>query len=216
MEYNLEDKKNIIYLRNQLINAQLSKLREIYSTFGDYAFFLDTLNIALDAEPAFFLIDDSIMEKAKIILSERRWVYDEEDFKTVINEIISSMNSLSALPVNVKNAQKNAYLSWQEAQRQFVFPTQEEFLHGLAYDAIVLEKLYAQNLSDLEAPYFLASTNYLAKNLPEFYHEDPQRINITLEKLDEHAKKRWIWNFPERAFAKEVITNLQKIKTKGE
>ena len=60
--YDLEDKKNIIYLKNQLINAKVENLKEIYSSEDDYGFFLDTLNIALDAEPVFFIIDVSIQD----------------------------------------------------------------------------------------------------------------------------------------------------------
>ena len=50
--------------------------------------------------------------------------------------------------------------------------------------------------------------------LPEFYQEDPARIDLTMARLDAHASKRWIWNWAERDFAKKAINNLQKVKAK--
>lgn len=79
-----------------------------------------------------------------------------------------------------------------------------------------MEKLYCEHIGEVDAVYFFSSTNYLAKMVPEFYQENPIRITLTMAELDKHAKKRWIWNYEERAFAKDAIKNVQKIKTKEE
>lgn len=214
--YNLEDKKNIIYLRNQLINGDLSNLKAIYSDEDDYGFYLDTLNIALDSEPVFFLLDDEMLKKAEDILHHKRFDYRNPDFCKVINEIIGRINELRALPEGIKNVQRRQYVMWQQQKRETVFTSKDDFLQGLGYDALLMEKLYQGNLDEMDPVYFFASTNYLAKVLPEFYQEDPTRIELTMSRLDQHAKKRWIWNKAERDFAKDAIRNIQKVKTKEE
>lgn len=216
MSYDLEDKKNIIYLRNQLINAETSSLKKIYSSEEDYAFFLDTLNIALDSDPIFFILDESIIKKAEDILHEKRFDYRHPVFNTVINEIIRRINALNSLPENIKNIQRRQYVAWQQNIRETSFSGKDDFLRALAYDAQLMEKLYCGHIGEVNPIYFFSSTNYLAKVLPEFYQEDEERINLTMAQLDKHAKKRWIWNYPERAFAKDAIKNMQKVKTKEE
>lgn len=214
--YNLEDKKNIIYLKNQLINAKLESLKEIYSKEDDYGFFLDTLNIALDAEPVFFIIDESILRKAEDILHHKRFDYKIPEFNSVINEIIGRINAIKATPESIKNVHRRQYSIWQQKVRETSFASQEDFLQGIAYDAIVMEKLYQGEIGEVDPIYFFSSTTYLAKVLPEFYQEDEERINLTIEKLEVHANKRWIWNWAERSFAKSAIKNLQKVKSKEE
>lgn len=214
--YNLEDKKNIIYLKNQLINAKLESLKEIYSKEDDYGFFLDTLNIALDAEPVFFIIDESILRKAEDVLHHKRFDYKIQEFNSVINEIIGRINAIKATPESIKNVHRRQYSIWQQKVRETSFASQEDFLQGIAYDAIVMEKLYQGEIGEVDPIYFFSSTTYLAKVLPEFYQEDEERINLTTERLELHANKRWIWNWAERSFAKSAIKNLQKVKAKEE
>lgn len=216
MEYDLENKKNIIYLRNQLINADTDSLKKLYSTEDAYAFFLDTLNIALDSEPFFFIIDESIIKKAEEILYSKRFEYKHSDINAVINEIIGRINELNAIPENIKNLRRRQYVNWQQNIRETSFSGKDDFLRSLAYDAQLMEKLYCEHIGEVDEVYFFSSTNYLAKMVPEFYQEAPIRITLTMAELDKHAKKRWIWNYAERAFAKDAIKNVQKIKTKEE
>lgn len=216
MTYDLEDKKNIIYLKNQLIHGDVEKLKEIYSSEEGYAFYIDTLNIALDAEPVFFLLDDSILSKVEAIFYHKRFDYKTPDINAVINEIIGRLNRFRSMPEGIKNMQCRQYSMWQQQVRETSFMSKEDLLRGLAYDAILMEKLYQEKLGELDSIYFFASTNFLAKTLPEFYQEDQTRIDLTMERLDQHASKRWIWNWAERDFAKKAIKNIQKVKTKEE
>jgi hypothetical protein len=216
MVYDFEDQKNIIYLKNQLINADTENLLKYYSEEDDYAFYLDTLNIALDSDPIFFMLDEQITRRAEDVLYTQRFKYKNSTINAITNEIISQLNSLKNTPVNTKKIKIQQYIEWQKNIRETFYSNKEEFFGSLAYDAILMEKLYCGYIGEVDLVYFFSSTNYLAKMLPEFYQQDPRRIDLTMEKLDKHAKKRWIWNYAERAFAKDAIHNIQKIKTKEE
>lgn len=212
MAYKLEDKINIIYLKNQLINATTKQLKKKYSNHDNFGFFIDTLNIALNDEPVYFLLDDEILNKAENIIAHRRFEFDDESFNTVINEIINQLNGLKAIPEQVKETQKKAYISFQQSTRQMVFDDMEDFLSAIAYDAVLIQKLTNGELAELEPAYFFASTNYLAQTLPEFYQKRPMLAEINLKKLEEHTHKKGLSNWGERAFAKEAVKNLQKVK----
>lgn len=216
MTYDLKDKKNIIYLRNQLINGDEESLKKIYSTEDDYGFFLDTLHIALDTEPTFFLLNEEIFSKAENLLHHKRFDYKSSALQSVINEIIGRMNVLRNMPANIKQIQRRQYLLWQRKVRETSFSSEEDFLQALAYDALLMEKLYRGSLGETDAIYFFGSTNYLAKMLPEFYQEDDKRITLTMNRLEDHANKRGLIRWPERSFAKGTIKNIQKVKTKEE
>lgn len=216
MEYSYEDKLNIIYFKNQLIHGDVETLKKMYSEEDDYAFFLDTLNITLDTEPVFFLLSPEIMSKAEAIFYEKRFEYKHSDFNTVINEIIGRLNELRNMPEGMKNMRCRQYCIWQERIRETSFSSKDDFLRAIAYDALLMERLHQPQLGELDPIYFFGSTNYLVKAFPEFYQADEKRITMTMERLDEHAKRRWIWNWPERSFAKGAIKNMQKIKTKEE
>ena len=216
MTYDLVDKKNIIYLKNQLIHGDVEILKEMYSNEEDYAFFIDTLNIALDFEPVFFLLDDSILSKAEAVFYNKRFDYRGPNISRVINEIIGRLNHLQSVPDNIKHMQCRQYSIWQQQVRETSYLNKEELLNGLANDALLMERLYNGKIGEMDSVYFFASTNFLAKTLPEFYQEDQTRIDLTMQRLEEHASKRWIWNWAERDFAKKAIQNIQKVKTKEE
>ena len=216
MAYDLEDKRNIIYLKNQLINADTSFLLDMYSEEDGYAFFLDTLNITLDTDPVFFMLDSSILKKAEEIFHKKRFDYRQSDIVEVINEIVRRINVINSKPDHVKNLQIKQYVTWNQEMRQTSFANKDDFLRALAFDAQLMEKLYCGQIGEVDPVYFFSSTNYLAKTIPEFFQEKPSRIELIMSRLDAHAKKRGIWNYAERAFANDAIKNIQKIKTKEE
>lgn len=212
MAYKLEDKINIIYLKNQLINATTEQLKKKYSSHDNFGFFIDTLNIALNEDHIYFLLDDEILSKAETIIAHRRFDFDDECFNAVINEIINQLNRLKTIPEQLKTIQKQSYISFQQSTRQMVFDDMEDFLSAIAYDAVLIQKLTNGELVDLEPAYFFASTNYLAQTLPEFYQKKPMMAELTLKKLDDHTSKKGFSNWAERAFANEAVKNIQKIK----
>ena len=216
MTYNLEDKKNIIYLRNQLINGDEEVLKRIYSSKADYGFFIDILNIALSTEPIFFILNDDIFLKAESLLQHRRFDYKDPNFTAIINEIIEKMNHLRRMPEDIRRIQRRQYMLWQRQQRETHFSSEEDFYAALSYDAVLMEKLYCRSLGETDPIYFFGSTNYLAKMLPEFYQADPTRITLTMQRLDQYATMRGFKHWPERGFAKDAIKNIQKVKTKEE
>lgn len=216
MAYNLQDKKDIIFLKNQLIHGDVQYLKTNYSNQEEYALFIDTLNIALDYDPFFFITDDFLLEKAMEVVQNKRFDYKIPEYFDVINEVIERVNKLKKIPERNKYIYRKQYAKYQQELRETSFTDLSDFLGAIAYDAVIIHRLENNNLNNLEPVYFFGSTNFLAKTIPEFYQEDANRIEITMKKLDEHASKKWPWNWAERSFAKGAIKNIQKVKIKEE
>lgn len=216
MAYNLEDRVNIIYLRNQLINAKLEQLLELYKDDKSYGFFIDTLNIAMDAEPAFFLLDGEILEKAMSVVYAHRFEFKDPTYSEIVNEIITAYNELTYYPDSIKIQKANAYIIWQSEVHDLPFYSKEDLLACLAHDALTIHNLANKDFSNTDPAYFLASINYLVNVLPEFFEENADYLDLSLRMATQYATEKGFRKRPQRAYAKKTIKNIQKVKAKEE
>ena len=214
--YSLEDRLNVLYIKNQLINAPLEKLKERFSSYDNFGLFIESLTVALDAEPAFFLLDDALIRKAEDVVAHRRFDYMTPEYNAIINQIIGQIHYLRDVPEAIKQRQLNAYVEWQHSVRQLGYMKKSDFLDILANDALLVQRLAQGNIGEMAPIDFFASTNYLVQVVPDFFQGNEEAIDLIFKRLDEHAKKKGILKWPERSFAKETIKNIQKIKTKEE
>ena len=211
-EYDLQDKIDVIFLKNQLLAGPMDEMKKLTESYDDFGTFIDILNVALDAEPAFFLMDKRLIDKAENIVAEKRFDYKDPVYNAIINEIIGQINSLNMVPEDIKDRQVRAYVEWNCEVRQLGQLSSTEFLQALAYDAEVLDMIVEQDLSNINPLFFFSSINYLTVVMPELFQKHTHAKDLVMAKLDEHANKKGFWNWAERAFAKEARTNLQKLK----
>lgn len=216
-KYTVEDKVAIICFKNQLINGSLDMLKKIYSDHDSYGYFIDLLNITLDTEPAFFLIDEEVLEKAEHILYSKRFDYKDHDYIEVINEIIGSLNSLRNMDLSMRNQRKNSYLLFQEQTRRVAFRKHEQLMAALAYDGEVINFLQKNNgIRENTELYLVSSANYFARAFPEYYEANPDAQALIMQQLDEMSRARGIMNIPFRMAAKDAKKNVEKVYKKGE
>lgn len=214
----LQDKMDVIFLKHQLIASEEIDLKEAHATEEGYGAFIDILNVALETEPAFFLLDDILVKAAEDVLYHRRFDYNKVlNYNEIINEIIGRFNALKTISPYIRQQQRNAYITWNLDVRQLgTAMSEREFYKILAHDANLIQSLVNGSLDDIEPYYFFASTNFLTTVMPELYQAHPEMVELTMEKLDSSLKKRGFWNWAERDYAKETKKNLQKVKVKGE
>ena len=172
--------------------------------------------MALTVDPIFFIMDELIIKKVEDVIHNKRFDFKTPEFTIVINEIIWRLNKLKGIPESIKLEKRRQYSMHHQELREMSFSSIDDFIKGLAYDAILMEKLYQGRLGQLDPVYFFSSTTYLSKVFPEFYQEDENRINLTIQRLNIHAGKKWIWNWAERSFAEKTIKTIQKVKIKEE
>lgn len=211
-EYELQDKIDVIFMKNQLLAGPMDEMKALTASYDDFGTFIDILNVALDAEPAFFLMDRKLIEKAEDIVAAKRFDHKDPIYNAIINEIITQINALNAVPEDIRDRQVRAYVEWNCEVRQLGSLSSTEFLQALAYDAEVIDKIIEQDLSDINPLYFFSSINYLTAVMPELFQRHTHAKDLVMAKLDEHANKKGFWNWAERSFAKEARTNLQKVK----
>ena len=214
----LQEKIDVVYLRNNIIAAKEVNLKESCSSEEEYGGFIDVFNIALEREPAFFLMDDNFQKIAEDVLYSKRIEYMRKgNYNEVINDIITKLNMMRMMPADIKLHKASSYVSWNLATHQVdAGISQQDFYVLLAHDALLIQGLLNGNIDDIEPFYFLSSTNYLATVMPELYQQFPEMIDLTMAKMDELAKAKDIKNFAMRQYAKQAQTYFQKVKTKGE
>lgn len=214
----LSDAMQIMYLKNLLIVAEEDELKNMCSTPEDYAWFIDTLNIALSAEPAFFLLDEKFLRKAETSLYNKRFEYHRlEGYNDVINEIIGKLNELHNLSDYNKAVKARDYIAWNLDVRKLpVNLSVVDLYRTLAFDAFVLDATMDSDIPEIDTSFFIASTNYITEVAPDYYETYPQAKEVTLDFLEKESKKRGFWNRYERKAAHEATQQIQKIKTKEE
>ena len=214
----LQDKIDIIFLKHSLLNAQELNLAEACTSAEDYGAFIDILNVALEEEPAFFILNGELLQTVQDIVHRKRFDYNHlENYNEIINDIISKVNALKTVDPSIVYRQVQAYVNWNLSVRQLGQTISVgEFYTALNEDAVLLSGLINGNIDDIDPYYFFSSTNYFATIMPELYQKHPRMLEITLDKIDASIKKRGFWNWAERDFARETQNNLQKVKTKEE
>lgn len=214
----LRDKLHIMYLKSLLIMASELDLVDMYKDADDYGWFIDTLSIALEEEPAFFLLDERFLQMASEILESKRFEYRTlPNYNDVANTAVGLINELRALSPYQKNLKVQNYIAWNLDTRNLPANlSMQDLYRTLGYDAIVIDACMDGEVPEITTPFFIASTNYIASIAPEFYDASPLARETTLTHLEEESKKRGFWNYKKREAAKKTVKEIQKIKVKEE
>lgn len=208
----LQDSMHIMDLKNILIIAKKYDIIEDISSPEDYGWFIDTLNIALGEEPAFFLMDEEFLKIAEKVLQSKRFEYQHlEGYNDVINEIIGKINTLENSSSYEKAVKVKNYILWNIETRGLPITLSNQDLYKtLAYDSIVLEATSDGEIPEITTPLFVASTNYILATAPDFYDAYPLAKETTISYLEEESKKHGLHNWHNRRVAKSAVKNFKR------
>lgn len=215
MECNTEDFLNIMYLECQLVNATLEEFISEYQTKDMYALLIDTLNIMMDVDSGFFLLDSKFIERIEKVIYEERFKYKEKDFVDATNNVIVNLNKRKSYSKELKEQILNSYMAYHEELRKLNFDDYQDLIYALGCDAIIYDCLRQEKIeSDLEIKdeYFFGTINYLLNTIPEVY-QDSNLKNATLEKLETILQKK---KSPFSSVNKNIKKTITKLQTKKE
>ena len=209
-DYTTNDLIDCICLKNQLVNAPLSKMMEEYQDYDSYAEFLLAVLVLRDTDSGFLLFDDSYCEKILQVLQIHRFDEIHDDVRNTINEIIEYVNYMKNMPTNMKTRFQQEYRSYQEEIRKIGFVDDACLLYSLGYDAIVLMALKEHNLDFItEDDLFLASINYFMETMPELF-EDEVALQMSSDKIDQLTKNGGIFSNKIRTYSRQTKRYFQK------
>lgn len=215
MAYTTHDVIDSMIIKNLLITTPQKALDQGW-TKQDLIMFIKTTNKILSEEPAFFLLDQKLISGVEAVINNHRFNCKDNSITDGINNIIIRINHLKSLSAEEQKQQLQIYVENQQQIREIVFLNNHDLLVGISYDKILAGQLVEERLRDVNPSYFFSSTNYLIKKLPHIYMVNPRRLELTVNKLNEHANKKGLLYWAERSTAKRIIKNLEKVKTKGE
>lgn len=210
--YSLDDWVEMLYFKNYLEVLSLEELLEKCDDKFIYASVIDTANILLDTESAFFLLDDSYIEKVQTVINTYRFKFFDTNFLEVANEVIVELNELSNLSQEKKLLRLEHYLLWQEDSRKFSFGGMEELKAAVANDILVYLK-FAENVEfGLAKGNVISSLNYFLVSFPQVF-DDTNFYDATASYLNSYTdvpfyKKRGSFY----QYVKETKEELQKVK----
>lgn len=211
-EYNVIDLMNVMMMKNNLINAGEKLLIDNYKGEEDYAFFIDTVNVLIDTELSFLLLDSRYIKKIEAVIYKYRFDYKDKDYLAVVNEIITKFNEVNGYSDSLKEAMTDSYLKNQCELRKYDFSDMEEFNLSLMYDAICLMAM-KENQEQLitNETLFYCSSNYFINVIPEIY-EDDRVCEMTDRIINRRLNKFDLFGGNLKKFAKETTDSIQKIK----
>lgn len=211
MTQELKEYQNILNLKNHLICLSERELENIYQDMDFYLAFIQTVFSLIENEGGMLLLDEDYIKKVLSVLQIHRFDCPNKEVKEDINGIIQCLNGVKAYPDSLKNGLKNAYLAYQEEQREITFNTKEAFAASLSYDAIVFNAIQKGQEEDIKHDkYYVMSLNYLLKTCPELFDEKEKETAI--EVLDKFEKKAKLFSFKRKLVrnAKKSVKELKK------
>ncbi len=210
-EYSLEDYKNVIILKNQLLTMDIDQLKVLYQDYDLYLLFLDTLSVLTSIDCGFLLLQDDIIPKIEQVIQYNRFEADSDTFQ-IINEMIQYFNLVKNYSPNRKKVLVRSYYAYQEDIRKIKIDNMNDLYQAIAYDANLVLALEQEDMSHVENDkYFLSSLNYMIESMPEIFQGN-HSFQLSQEKLDSIEVRHWPFDREIRNSLKSTTENFQKIK----
>lgn len=205
----LSDFEKILELKNLLMQVRYLNLSDDICNKADY--YLEAIELLIDKEPAFILLNESILKNILEIVSVLRSFAPSDR----INNIIISVNSLFLQP----NLRRSQYITWQLESHNCPFADESMIFNLLASDYSVYSALRQGKANDIEVnDYFMFSINYLLEMVPQFFESDV--LKILKYKLVKFMIPPFPWKialvFNMLKMINKIDYSRQKIKIKGE
>ncbi len=210
--------EDIMILKGVVIDK---KITDSFLELEDPAFyyrFINALDNALSNEKPFFLMNEEFLDNTQTILESQRSLFQSfPGCADTINSIIRKINEIRSMPMEAIAQNVRGYVAWNlETRKLPLFTTPQQLYTSMAADVVVISMLQSGEIPTIGEKEFIASTNYIAEVIPEFYKFYPEARNITMNFLDEVASKKGFKNRHGRKKAITAVKKLEKIKAKEE
>ena len=216
MDYTTEDFVNVLLLRNQLVNVELSELMKFYEDYDRFCTFLRSVLVLRDVDSAFLLFRPEFIEKIERVIQIHRFGEKRSEVWGDINEIVLYLNQIKSYSDDFREMLKEDYRTYQQDCRKTPFEDENEFLYSMAYDAVVYCAIQRNDMDFItEDDMYLVSINYFIETFPEMF-QDPAIQQRVLEKIAGIEVKGWPFRKELRNYSKETREAFQKLKQKEE
>lgn len=184
----LKEFMNILVIKNQLINAPVDNLLEIYSNDDNFKELLNGLISIIENENIFLALDDNFSCKIYAILNDKDEEFDDITISK-INYISRFLESIECCSQLVKNIKINAYSCYEEDIRGASFKSHNDFLQSIAYDANVLNSILRNDFSYVEKyDLFIYSLSSIINTIPGLFKNEII-LNNTMNRLNYMSKR---------------------------
>jgi len=205
-----------IQLKNHLLTFSPETLKQLYGTPENYLRFLVGINAIRNYDYGYFMLDNMIIDRIRMIIETRRDDPDNKEILDVINPIIVLCNHIDSLSDDEKKFLKTQYVAYQEDIRNVSISSIKQMLNLIINDALVYYAVFANDWSVITNDgYLLASTLYLAEYVPNFFKVEEYR-NLIKQKLDSMSKKKGLFRRAIKTYIKVVSDVIDDINSEKE
>lgn len=216
MVFDFNDFYNSLMVKNQLLTVDINVLKEEYKDMEKYNSFLDTISVITHIDGCFFMLDDSLIDRAETIIGVNRFAVQNNHIRDVIRSIINYFNDLKTQSKDYKNSLLFQYLLYHEDCRKIKINSDRELAENFVYDAIALRAICKDEMDlikDKDDESFLSSLNYFIEAVPELFENDEVRERVNYKLLDIKNRNIGFFNKTLRK-EKETEKNFRNIINK--
>ena len=205
-----------LILKNNLINAPISKLNEIYDDEIAFLYFINSLIELLNNESTFLLLDEAYIDKIFDIFMDKRFKFKDKDILNLVNSLIMELNMLKGIDINRQEELIRDYWLFNEGVRKIRIYDYESFINVLANDVVVYHALSTGDFSKVVLDdVFLSSITYLVNQNPNFF-EDTNHYILTRCVIESYKHKGRKLDVNFKMYLKHLGKDFQKIKIREE
>ncbi|MCI8346988.1 MAG: hypothetical protein HFJ12_03450 [Bacilli bacterium] len=177
-----EEKEAVFLIKNQLIYGSIVRLLQTYQSEDGYQKFLFNVLSLMEHDKLFLASFPVTIDKILEVINKKRFEFKTtNEIRQQENKIIVSANTIKMI---LPDEARNCYRLTQEKLRGITIATDEELVDQIAYDIHVIASLRTNNMVYFEPMKFLSSTAYLIETFPEFYQQNPNFIEKSLDYID--------------------------------
>ncbi len=174
-------------LQFQLLNLSAEEIMGLYDKDEFFKSWLVGIIDLMQNEPAFFLLEDDILNKIEEVNNQLRFKYPDQESRDLGNIIIKITAYMRGLDRETCDINIHDYFVWQMALRSYV-PTVKnkiflsEMKNLISFDYATYDSLESRNYDGLfQERGFLGTTNNFLKTWPELYQAHPKFLAVTEE-----------------------------------
>ena len=185
-----DDFLDYLCFKHFILNYSAEEIVELIDNFNSdepYEMFYDLIVATSEADPDFFVIDDSIIDKIQTVINEYRfrdeYRIDNPDYDSMFNSVIIYLNEMRSLARKDMKSTIANYTAREMNRRSIMVRDLDTLMTVMGMDYEIYVNVMHNNFNEMTKLFIGEVTNYFLECCPEVY-EDNVMYNNTIDMLN--------------------------------
>ena len=211
-----DDFLDYLCFKHFILNYSAEEIVELIDNFNSdepYEMFYDLIVATSEADPDFFVIDDSIIDKIQTVINEYRfrdeYRIDNPDYDLMFNSVIIYLNEMRSLARKDMKSTIANYTAREMNRRSIMVRDLDTLMTVMGMDYEIYVNVMHNNFNEMTKLFIGEVTNYFLECCPEVY-EDNVMYNNTIDMLNSIDFDKM--SKPEAKHTKKVLKRMNNLK----